>query len=395
MRLPKELVDAVDQLAEKRSTTRNATISDLIRDAVAKKAETLLSEPENAMSEALYGLVAFYEHSFQDGEEIDVSKLPTNLVRVHDALLGGFVREFLDEMHSHSDRYFLTEGSEGQIFRIHTAAGDFIIAKRRFDSVVGRDGTNRECELQTAARQIAKDFPGIAVPKIFSRVDDPKEGVEYVIMQCVPGKTIWTLLLETIANSEQAGQRQLDFESDSNPVKRFFQSRSHFTAQFAHDTEAETSMIEHFRPLSIERGTPDPGTRVRTINGGISFPYLEAFLKEHLAKTAVFDEAFVRYFERTLRPYLEALHQAGIYHRDLNVRNLMLGEDGNIYVIDFGKGVRTPGGTKDDSVYDAQEGKHDSDFSIIDLIRHYGPKIETEADRIRKEAAEFRESLDF
>jgi hypothetical protein len=82
-----------------------------------------------------------------------------------------------------------------------------------------------------------------------------------------------------------------------------------------------------------------------------------------------------------------------VYHRDLNIRNLMLAEDGTIYVIDYGRGIKVSG--LDNSVYDIQEGKCDSDFSILALVKSYGPKKQTEADLIRAQAVSARESLEF
>ena len=47
----------------------------------------------------------------------------------------------------------------------------------------------------------------------------------------------------------------------------------------------------------------------------------------------------------------------------------------------------------DDAAYDTQEGKYDNDFSILELMRSYGPKKETEADRIRKAVTESKNGI--
>ena len=57
---------------------------------------------------------------------------------------------------------------------------------------------------------------------------------------------------------------------------------------------------------------------------------------------------------------LKALHKAGIYHRDLHHRNIMLGKDGEVHIIDFGKSKQVePGRTAVDveDIYGADSEK--------------------------------------
>lgn len=55
---------------------------------------------------------------------------------------------------------------------------------------------------------------------------------------------------------------------------------------------------------------------------------------------------------KSVRPMLEKslkiLHQKGIIHRDLHHRNVMLGKDGSVYIIDFGKALLNSGEKRDD-----------------------------------------------
>lgn len=164
----------------------------------------------------------------------------------------------------------------------------------------------------------------MAVPKIFSRIPDPEEGWEYVLMECVEGKTLWTLALETIANAGKHAQGSLGMTNEKEPLKRFYEERAGYEIQFDNDTEAELQIIEHYRAIAEERGSPDPGLRVRDENGGISYPNLKKYIDEDLAKIQIFDKESVSHIAAVLRPFLLKLHENGIYHRDLNVRNLML-----------------------------------------------------------------------
>jgi tRNA A-37 threonylcarbamoyl transferase component Bud32 len=334
------------------------------------------------MGNAIRGLLAFHDRYLVG--DADAESLPEELKHIYSALASSFAKNLLDEMRQNEKRHFLTAGSEGEIYRFRTDSGDFIIAKRRFDSRNGISGTDKECDLQRAARKIAKTCDGVAVPKIFSRIPDPEQGWEYIVMECVRGKTLWTLALESLANAEQSAQFALDISAEIHPILRFYEDRSRFLIKYDNDTEAELGIIEHYREIAAKTGQPDPGLRVREADGRTSFPNLKSSLDANLAKVPVFSSAAIAHIVAKLRPFLTKLHEQGIYHRDLNVRNLMIGEDGLIYVIDFGKGARsTP---NDDSVYDAQEGKHDNDFSVIDLLKSYGPKAETEADRLKRMA---------
>ncbi len=212
-------------------------------------------------------------------------------------------------------------------------------------------------------------------------------------MECVKGKTLWTLGLESIANAKKSAEDSTDISDETNPIRRFYEGRAAFETKFDNDTEAELQMIEYYRPIAEERGLPDPGMRVRELNGGVSFPRLKKHTDEDLEKIPIFDSETVAHIAAVLRPFLTKLHEKGVYHRDLNVRNLMIGEDGLVYVIDFGKGIKAA--PNDDSVYYTQEGKCDNDFSILEVIRSWGPKAETEADRIAKSAKEGRQGVAF
>ncbi|MFB0964893.1 MAG: aminoglycoside phosphotransferase family protein [Patescibacteria group bacterium] len=343
----------------------------------------------SGIEKPLAGLLAFHNRYLQGGKTL--AQLPEELAQIHEALMSSLSRSFLDEMHKNAAKYYLTAGSEGEIYRLRTANGDFIIAKRRYDSIGGINGTSNECRLQQEAYEIAEKLPGVAVPRLLTRIPDPEEGWEYVLMECVKGKTLWTLALESIANAKIPVQGSLGILRDPNPIRNFYEERSAFETKFDNDTEAELQIIEHYRLLAEERGLPDPGMRVREVNGGVSLPNLKKYIDEDLAKIQIFDSETITKISAVLRPFLTKLHEKGIYHRDLNVRNLMIGEDGLVYVIDFGKGVKAA--PNDDSVYHAQEGKYDNDFSILELIRSYGPKAETAADLIKKEAEKGKQGV--
>lgn len=378
-----KVADAVEKIAgTTMSLAKSATISTILEYA-------LNSATNDAIGSSIRGILAFHERYLSD--DTDPEALNPELKDIYGALASSFAKNLLDEMHKDEKKHFLTAGSEGEIYRLSTDSGEFIIAKRRYDSVSGSVGTDRECDLQMAARRIAKSCDGVAVPKIFSRIPDPEGKCEYVVMEYVKGKTLWNLALETLANEGRTAQPSLALET--HPILRFYEGRSHFAVKYDNDTEAENDMVERYRAFGEKIGSQyDLGTRViDPVTRQVTYPYLKPYLDADLARVPVFGSDVIQHVSAKLRPFLAKLHEQGIYHRDLNVRNLMIGEDGLIYVIDFGKGIRSA--PNDDSVYDAQEGKHDNDFSILDLVRSYGPKALTEADKIRKEAAESKKGI--
>jgi len=51
----------------------------------------------------------------------------------------------------------------------------------------------------------------------------------------------------------------------------------------------------------------------------------------------------IKNFRERLSNFIEKMHNRGIYHRDLHEGNVMLDEDGKIYVIDFGASTKAMG----------------------------------------------------
>ncbi len=251
IRVARGVLEAVEKLTGTVGAplARASALTAILSDAMSsKRVEDILNT--SGIEKPLAGLLAFHNRYLQGGKTM--AQLPDELAQIHEALMSSLSRSFLDEMHRNAAKYYLTAGSEGEIYRLRTANGDFIIAKRRFDSVGGMNGTSNECRLQQQAFEIAKDFEGVAVPRIFTRIPDPEEGWEYVLMECVKGKTLWTLALESIANAKKAVQGSLDVSSETNPIRRFYEERSTFETKFDNDTEAELQIIEHYRLVAEE-----------------------------------------------------------------------------------------------------------------------------------------------
>ena len=131
--------------------------------------------------------------------------------------------------------------------------------------------------------------------------------------------------------------------------------RGGFAARFAHDRylwlgEEHTRSFREIRLLAMlqARGLPVPAPVAgRYLRGTLT--YRAELITERLAGArsleavivaGQMDDARWTAIGRCLRRF----HDAGVQHADLNVRNLMLGERGEVWVLDFDRGrLRTPG----------------------------------------------------
>ena len=89
------------------------------------------------------------------------------------------------------------------------------------------------------------------------------------------------------------------------------------------------------RPIAAAYRRSGPFYRADLITGYIDAPSFQTLLLDDSLTVATWREV-----GRVLRRF----HDAGVYHADLNIRNMLVREDGQVFVLDFDKGrLRAPG----------------------------------------------------
>lgn len=89
-----------------------------------------------------------------------------------------------------------------------------------------------------------------------------------------------------------------------------------------------------------------------------------------------------------LRQAIQTLHQSGIYHRDLHLRNILIDQSGKMSIIDFGsaKIINPQNSTELDNVYNSSDGSiMQSDESILNFLgRLATTPEEAQAEKIKQ-----------
>lgn len=91
------------------------------------------------------------------------------------------------------------------------------------------------------------------------------------------------------------------------------------------------------------------GARVPKLHGVIDHPDMKVITMEYL-NAACLDKVFQgrrslpddfdqKIFFENLRKYVDAMHERGIYHRDLHKGNVLVGPNNTPYIIDFGRAI--------------------------------------------------------
>lgn len=137
--------------------------------------------------------------------------------------------------------------------------------------------------------------------------------------------------------------------------------------------EREARFLEMLENLHVE------DVRVPRLSSVIDLPDTKVIAMEYLDAVSIagvlergraLPEGFdLKIYFKKLRAFVSAMHQKNVYHRDLHEGNVLVGKDGNPFVIDFGRAVYAPIGDFAYEAYDRTNTNHvvlPSDESWID-----------------------------
>lgn len=159
------------------------------------------------------------------------------------------------------------------------------------------------------------------------------------------------------ALTEQTGGRGsidfIDLEGRNWVMRRYL--RGGMAAQIAHDRylflgESRTRSFRELRLLAElrDRKLPVPAPVAACYRRGL-LTYSAALITERLSGARTLSETLVAGHMDDARwaaigRCLRRFHDAGVQHADLNAHNIMLGENGEVWLLDFDRGrLRTPG----------------------------------------------------
>lgn len=207
--------------------------------------------------------------------------------------------------------------SEWEIYRIKIAdtkgnTRDLLVAKKRFDN-----NPDNEYTLHDRIWKLVKDWDPVKVPVL--RWKFSHEGEEYIVMDFIKWKTLYHKIAEWII---EAKAKQIE-------------------ASAAWKTETEKN-IAYQEAYNLRN-------RIKSAKSDSDIDHI--FLEWYKYDTKKTDESFDRKklkvqifwseewkkIKKELWDFIEKIHKAWFYHRDLHEKNIIFWDDGKIYVIDFWK----------------------------------------------------------
>ncbi|MDD5213493.1 MAG: lipopolysaccharide kinase InaA family protein [Candidatus Gracilibacteria bacterium] len=295
----------------------------------------------------------------------------------------------------------ITHGTEGEIYKLEIENKSYVVVKKRYSSA-----HKNEFSLLKRAKEIQEKLSlngnSIKIPTpIGSFV---KNDSEYIMMEYIEGKTLYTMSLEKILEKEFIKYyKQISNETvlkdylynislviegiDENLLKNFDNYQNNEILKeicekngnlkkinLEDDSMAEKVLINFYKILyenKLIHENPEIIDPVKKEN-----PFLVKKYRENIKGIGVFSEMEGIKIGKEINSFLQEMHKEGLYHRDLggNPRNIMFTKTNTgeyeAYIIDFGKASITAG--EDSRVYtdDIAGGIHDRDEDIILQIQN-------------------------
>ena len=139
-------------------------------------------------------------------------------------------------------------------------------------------------------------------------------------------------------------------ETNENICLKVFKSLQELSkVQFYLPVEREMKFLAELQDIRSEVKIPKPYLSANYENDkGVKFLMMERIhgqnIKKILEGAGKLPKNFkVEEFRQKMKDFLDKMHEANIYHRDLHEGNVMLTEEGEIFVIDFGSATKSFG----------------------------------------------------
>lgn len=223
---------------------------------------------------------------------------------------------------------------------------------------------DRQCEafrvLDAATKQSGEETLRVPEPVVVSR--DQENGRYAILMEFVRGKTVWRAFLDQVL----AGMSEMDFGGWQKEELSVLD-----------DDQLSDRLVQI---LKLDKMGSDV-EKMRALKARVRGPFLDSKAFEKLAKG------------------IKILNSAGIYHRDLHFKNVMLGDDGAVWMIDFGYSINTNKlAEKMDNPYLesrlGEEVRFSPDEGILSFLKEFVVKSEEEKKLDRqKKVDEIRKSI--
>ena len=177
---------------------------------------------------------------------------------------------------------------------------EILVAKKRFDKKI-----ENEYYIQDKVQKLLPIWKDIVrVPELKWRIDTI-DWDSYIIMDFIKGKTLYTSIIEKILSK-----------------------KTWSTIVLENDAQADQFFLK-FCPKWLD---PNNAEDQKTIDN---------IYKREATWIKIFDNWTGTLYEEAIKDFINIIHKNWIYHRDLHEKNIILWEDGNIYIIDFGKSKET------------------------------------------------------
>lgn len=227
------------------------------------------------------------------------------------------IQKVIDSIDALDKAQIYASWSEGDIFLINVLGNDWemkqlLVAKKRFDN-----NSSNEYSLHERIGGLVLDWDPVQVPKLWWIFES--KWYNYIVMDFIKWKTLYHKIAEWIieAKAKQIEasaawkteiEKNIAYQEAYNLRNRIKSAKS--------DSDVDHIFLEWYQYDSKKAD--------------------ESFDREKL-KVQIFWSEEWKKIKKELWDFIEKIHKAWFYHRDLHEKNIIFWDDGKIYVIDFWK----------------------------------------------------------